>query len=89
VEQGARTEWGVRGGERDERADMRIVTVSVSANSAEEPGPTMSPHLKSQRNQEPRFRETVIDHDRWKPICSEPFSVASIGDSPSSISKRR
>ncbi len=62
-------------------AEIRIVTDSVTANSRKS-RPTMSPMKSSGIST--AMSETVSDRI-VKPICSEPFSAASSGGSPSSM----
>ena len=62
-------------------AEIRIVTLSVTANSRNS-RPTMSPMNSSGIST--AISETVSD-TIVKPICSEPLSAASSGGSPSSM----
>ena len=62
-------------------AETRIVTLSVMANSRNR-RPTMSPMNSSGIST--AINEMVSD-TMVKPICSEPFSAACSGGSPSSM----
>ncbi len=66
---------------RETAAEIRIVTERVIANSRKS-RPTMSPMKRS--GMRTAMSETVSERI-VKPICSDPFSAASSGGTPSSM----
>ncbi len=65
----------------DTTAEIRMVIASVMANSRNS-RPTTSPMNRSGMS---TAISDMVSEMMVKPICSEPFSAASSGESPSSI----